>query len=132
MLLFATGLGEVDPAVTDGAAAPSSPLSMATDSSLDPVMVGGAQETVTFNGLTPGLAGLFQLNTGIVGSTPLGADLAEIATPDAITSEATLAVGTVSNSVIGMARLQPLKLKGGDSKARQGRPHRAPSSPKPF
>lgn len=129
VLMFATGLGEVDPAVTDGAAAPSSPLAMATDSSLDQVVVGGAQETVTFNGLTPGLAGLFQLNTGIVGSTPLGADLAEIATPDAITSEATLAVGAAASSAAGMARSQALQLKGGALKVRQGLTGRAIAMP---
>jgi hypothetical protein len=124
------GLGEVDPAVPDGAAAPSSsPLAEATDSSLDEVLVGGEQETVTFNGLTPGLAGLFQLNTGIVASTPSGADFADISTPDAITSEATLAVGPAGSSVTGMARSQALKLKGGAAKVRQGRTGRATAGP---
>jgi hypothetical protein len=102
---------------------------MATDSSLDQVLVGGAQETVTFNGLTPGLAGLFQLNTGIVGSTPLGADLAGIATPDAITSEATLAVGAAGGSVAGMVRSHALQLKGVAPKVRQGLTGRAISMP---
>jgi uncharacterized protein (TIGR03437 family) len=90
-VLYATGLGTVNANVGDGAAAPSNPPAAATDT--DYVYVGGQQENLAFDGLTPGLAGLFQLNTTIMAGTPTGTVFADISTPDAYTSEATLAVG---------------------------------------
>jgi len=99
VVLYATGLGTVVPTVADGAAAPSNPPATATDTAA--VYVGLQQENILFDGLTPGLAGLFQLNTSIASGTPSGTQFSDIATPDAYTSEATLAVGGTS---IAMAR----------------------------
>jgi uncharacterized protein (TIGR03437 family) len=89
--VYATGLGTVTPIVPDGAAAPSNPP--ATTDDLDYVFVGGQQENIQFNGLTPGFAALFQINESIVSGTPTGLDFADISTPDAYTSEATLGIG---------------------------------------
>jgi uncharacterized protein (TIGR03437 family) len=107
VVFYATGLGTVSPAVADGAAAPSNPPATATD--VDAVFV-GQQENILFNGLTPGLAGLFQLNTSIVSGTPTGTPFSDIETPDAYSSLTTLAVGGTSTA---MARSHALTWKAG-------------------
>lgn len=70
VVLYASGLGSVTPSVAAGAAAGSNPVS-ATDQTIF-VDFSGQQETVAFAGLTPGLAGLYQLNTTIVSGTATG------------------------------------------------------------
>jgi uncharacterized protein (TIGR03437 family) len=113
VVLYATGLGTVIPTVADGVAAPSSPPATATDT--DAVYVGEQQENILFDGLTPGLAGLFQLNTSIVSGTPSGTPFSDISTPDAYTSEATLAV---SGTSVANARAHALRAR------KAGRPGR--------
>ncbi len=60
VIIYCTGLGEVNPPVRTGAAAPLAPLS----NTVSPVTVtiGGQQATVLFAGLTPNFAGLYQVN----------------------------------------------------------------------
>jgi uncharacterized protein (TIGR03437 family) len=65
--VYLTGLGTVTPAVNDGAAASSNSLSN-TDDTID-IFVDGQQANVSFSGLVPGLAGLYQVNF-VVPSTP--------------------------------------------------------------
>lgn len=103
-ILYASGLGTVDVSLANGAPAPSNPPAVATDT--DYVFVGGQQENIQFDGLTPGLAGLYQLNTVITSGTPSGPVFADISTPDAYTSEATLAV---SGSASAAMRLKAKK-----------------------
>ncbi len=63
ILIYATGLGPVTPAIATGAAAPVGPLS---NTATEPVvMVGGMRATVGFSGLAPGFAGLYQVNAAI-------------------------------------------------------------------
>jgi len=65
--VFLTGLGAVTPAVHDGTAAPSKPLAIA--GAPVSVYVGGLPVSIIqFQGLSPGLASLYQLNIPI----PLG------------------------------------------------------------
>lgn len=60
IIAYLTGSGPVSPAVTDGAATPSTGLVQTT---LTPtVTIGGQPATVLFSGLTPGLIALFQLD----------------------------------------------------------------------
>jgi uncharacterized protein (TIGR03437 family) len=91
VLFYATGLGQVSPAVADGAAAPSNPLAYATDT--DAVFIGGQPENIIFDGLTPGLAALYQVNATVVQGTPGGTEFSDLSTPDGYTSETTIQVG---------------------------------------
>jgi uncharacterized protein (TIGR03437 family) len=68
LLLFMNGLGSVTPQVADGVAAPSRPVSV-SDEEEDGVFVfledgagNQAYPNVTFAGLAPGFAGLYQVN----------------------------------------------------------------------
>jgi uncharacterized protein (TIGR03437 family) len=60
VVIYCTGLGAVTPAVSTGAAAPSSPL--ATTVNPVTVQIGGKAAAVSFSGLTPASAGLYQVN----------------------------------------------------------------------
>ena len=88
--LFVTGLGSVTPAVADGAAAPSNPLSL-VDSDVG-ILVDGVTATVTFKGLTPGYAGLYQVNFVVPDGVSSGLVALSMFTPDAQTVEAKLYV----------------------------------------
>ena len=73
VVIYAIGLGQTSPAVTEGAIAPSNPL--ATVPSIVKVLFGGGgfagepiAVTPMFAGLTPGYAGLYQINVTV----PLG------------------------------------------------------------
>jgi len=68
VVFYMTGLGAVSPSVPDGSAAPSKPLS--TTTSVQTIYLNGVcpnspncdASNVTFQGLTPGFAGLYQVN----------------------------------------------------------------------
>ncbi len=72
VLVYATGLGTVTPAVSDGASAPLKPLST-TDQS-PTVTIGGQAAEVLFSGLAPGKVGLYQLNVRVPKNAPAGED----------------------------------------------------------
>ncbi|HLK65772.1 MAG TPA: BACON domain-containing carbohydrate-binding protein [Bryobacteraceae bacterium] len=61
VVIYCTGLGSVTPAVAEGAPPPSAPLSK-TDNHVT-VTIGGVSAPVAFSGLTPGIPGLYQINT---------------------------------------------------------------------
>ena len=97
VLIYLTGLGAVTPQVTAGTAAPASPLSQAP---VPNVFIGGVQATVVFSGLTPGAAGLYQLNVTIPAGVTTGASVPiEIDTFDSsknlqsVNTEATIPIG---------------------------------------
>ncbi len=58
--LYVSGLGKVDNTPATGAAAPSDPL--ARTLATPDVSIGGVPCPVTFSGLAPGLAGVYQVN----------------------------------------------------------------------
>jgi uncharacterized protein (TIGR03437 family) len=60
LVLFASGLGEVQPPVASGTAAPSSPSAGTVIAPT--VRVAGATAEVRFSGLAPGFVGLYQVN----------------------------------------------------------------------
>jgi uncharacterized protein (TIGR03437 family) len=71
VVIYCTGLGAVTPAVKEGTQAPTTaPLSM----TVNPVTVtiGGKTAPVAFAGLTPGYAGLYQVNAVVPAGIPTG------------------------------------------------------------
>jgi uncharacterized protein (TIGR03437 family) len=87
--LYVTGLGAVNPAVADGAAALVKPLSLVVADI--GVFVDGQNATVTFKGLAPGFAGLYQVNFVVPSGVSSGQLVGlSVSTPDALTNEAKL------------------------------------------
>ncbi len=70
LIIYATGLGPVNPAVATGAAASASPVSYTN--SVPTVLVGSVPAQVNFSGLVPGLVGVNQLNIVLAPGTPTG------------------------------------------------------------
>ncbi len=69
LVIYCVGLGPVTPLLSGGAAAPYSPLAAANAAVA--VTFGGQIATPVFAGLTPGLAGLYQINVTLpTGITP--------------------------------------------------------------
>ena len=73
VVIYCVGLGGVAPAVNSGDISPSGPLASATA----PVTVTFGNKTVTaaFAGLTPGLAGLYQVNVTVPSGVPQGSQI---------------------------------------------------------
>ena len=91
VLLYLTGLGAVTPTVGDGAAAPPKPLSTVLENiGVDIADLKGNDPlaTVSFSGLAPGFAGLYQLNFAIPAGLTTGPASLNVATQDAFSSEA--------------------------------------------
>jgi uncharacterized protein (TIGR03437 family) len=70
--IFGTGQGAVTPAVADGAAAGST---LSNSVTMPNVFLGGQQMQVLFSGLTPGAAGLWQIDIAIPADGPTGSAL---------------------------------------------------------
>jgi uncharacterized protein (TIGR03437 family) len=70
--IFGTGQGAVTPSVADGAAAGST---LSNSVTMPNVFLGGQQMRVLFSGLTPGAAGLWQIDIAIPGDGPTGSAL---------------------------------------------------------
>ena len=91
--LFLSGLGPVSPAVQAGAAGPSSPLSYLVSGNLLGVFIDGIQATVNYQGLAPGLAGLYQLNVTVPSNVTAGTSVdLDIETIDASNVQATIPI----------------------------------------
>ena len=91
ILVYLTGLGTVSPAVQDGAAGPSSPLSNTT-SAVRVFFANNAEGAVSFSGLAPGFAGLYQINVKLPATAQPGVQLLTIDTPDALNQEALISI----------------------------------------
>lgn len=73
VLIYLTGLGAVTPAVADGTAAGSDPLSFTVNAPL--VYVGDEQAQVIYSGMAPGFPGLYQINVTLPPYFPSTGDL---------------------------------------------------------
>ena len=70
LTIYLTGLGPVDPPVSDGAAGLVDPLSITL---VNPtVKIGGVESSVLFSGLVPGYVGWYVLNVSVSSNTPQG------------------------------------------------------------
>jgi len=99
IILYGTGFGSVNPVVADGAAAPSGPLSTINDTNTT-LFLGQTATTLPFAGLTPGDAGLYQLNATVGAGTASGAQSAIVDTTYSESVEASIAVAGTT----GLAR----------------------------
>ena len=70
IVVYASGLGAVNPAVTAGAVPPDSPLSTVAGSV--GAFIGGEAAPVWFAGLAPGVPGLYQLNIQVPATVQSG------------------------------------------------------------
>jgi uncharacterized protein (TIGR03437 family) len=68
VVIYATGIGNTNPLVADGQAAPASPLANATGATT--ATIGGVPAEVQFSGLAPGFVGLWQLNIVLPANLP--------------------------------------------------------------
>ena len=73
LVVYATGVGNLNHLPVTGAASPASPLSAAVD--VPTVTVGSAAASVAFTGLTPGMVGLVQINIQLPSTLPAGSSL---------------------------------------------------------
>ncbi len=71
--IYATGQGAVNPTVEDGVAAPAQPLSRSLNT--PNVFLGGRQLEIIYNGLAPGLAGVWQLDVALPADASTGLNL---------------------------------------------------------
>ena len=86
VLIYATGLGAVLPAVADGAAAPLNPLANAVGSVS--VQINGEDTgTPSYAGLAPGFAGLYQINVQIPADITTAGDFPVVVTAAGIQSK---------------------------------------------
>jgi uncharacterized protein (TIGR03437 family) len=128
IVLALTGMGTVTPTITDGAVGPSSPLSYAdvytnatgcttTTPNCNLLVlfndyVNGSiqqQATVTYAGLYPGLAGLYQMNVTVPATVGPGEVYIEVITDAADVEQVTVCVTSCSsgNSAASKAQLRP-------------------------
>jgi uncharacterized protein (TIGR03437 family) len=95
--IFVTGLGDVNPAIADGAPGPAvEPLSRTTNAFN--VYVGPQQTATTFVGLAPQLIGLYQINLTVPSGVTAGNAILTIAGPDSFNSEALIPIGSGSTA----------------------------------
>jgi uncharacterized protein (TIGR03437 family) len=86
VVVYCTGLGATNPAVRSGEAAPTSPLAKVVTPVT--VTIGGQPATVQFAGLTPGYAGLYQVNVQIPSGVTPGSAVPLVISQDSIPSNA--------------------------------------------
>jgi uncharacterized protein (TIGR03437 family) len=92
LLLYLTGLGGVTPAVKDGAASPASPTANVSNKALS-VRINGLEAKISYAGLVPYLAGLYQVNFIVPDKAPRGTSYLEIATNGTISDQAEITIG---------------------------------------
>ena len=95
--VFVTGLGSVLGNISDGAPGPTQPL--ADTSNQITATVDSVAATVTFAGLAPGLAGLYQVNVTIPSGVSSGDVYLELLGPDSDALEAGITIAASGSAV---------------------------------
>ena len=90
--MYLSGLGPVNSTVAAGAAGPTNPLANLKNL-LGGVFIDGTQAQISYQGLAPQLAGLYQVNVKIPAGLSTGNLLIEIDTFDAVNVQATIPIG---------------------------------------
>lgn len=107
IVVYGTGLGDVTPAVADGA---PGPVPVANTSNTITAFIGGVQATVGFAGLSPGLVGLYQVNITVPTGVTAGDNYLDVSGPDSYTSEAKISIGgTITASTDLAKRTRPVR-----------------------
>jgi uncharacterized protein (TIGR03437 family) len=105
--VYLTGLGTTNPVIPDGSAGPASSQ---TNNTIQ-VYIGGLQATVSYSGLAPGLAGLYQVNFAVPTGVTAGDNTLEIVGPDSDAAEALIPVGTALAASAASPAPQPAALR---------------------
>lgn len=92
ILFYLAGLGDVNPAVSDGMPAPLNPPSSAVVAPV--VLVDGAPAPVGFAGLWPGSIGVYGITITIPTGISPGNLFLDVSLPDSYTTEAQIPIGT--------------------------------------
>jgi uncharacterized protein (TIGR03437 family) len=93
--VYLTGLGTVTPAVVDGTPGSATPPYNTTTNQIA-ADVDGTTASVSFQGLAPGFAGVYQLNVKIPSGLSAGDHFLDVSGPDSYDSEALISIGTGS------------------------------------
>jgi uncharacterized protein (TIGR03437 family) len=89
--IYLTGLGAVSPAVADGTAGLTSPLSKTVEAV--EVTIGNLSAAVSYAGLAPGFPGLYQINATVPASLSESGNIGlAVATPEAFAQQITIAI----------------------------------------
>jgi uncharacterized protein (TIGR03437 family) len=94
--VYASGLGATLPSVTEGTQSPSSPLANTVQTIS--ATVDSTEATVTYAGLAPYLAGVYQVNVTIPTTATSGDNVVEIIGPDSDNYQALIPVGSSSTT----------------------------------
>jgi uncharacterized protein (TIGR03437 family) len=105
--VYLTGLGTTNPVIPDGSAGPASSQ---TNNTIQ-VYIGGLQATVSYSGLAPDLAGLYQINFTVPAGVTAGDNTLEIVGPDSDAAEALIPVGTALAASSSSPAPQPAALR---------------------
>jgi len=115
--VYVNGLGAVTPTVTDGApGSGTSPYNTTTNTITTDI--DGTAASVSFSGLAPGFAGVYQLNIAIPTGIGAGDHYLDIQGPDGFTSEAGITIG----SGTAAAAAQPEATVQGRNRPRRAAP----------
>jgi uncharacterized protein (TIGR03437 family) len=87
--IFCTGLGAVNPPAATGVAPPTPPSHTVLPVQ---VYIAGTLANVTYAGVAPGFAGLYQINARVPASTPAGTQILQIAAGGASSNTVTVAI----------------------------------------
>ncbi|HWC95417.1 MAG TPA: IPT/TIG domain-containing protein [Candidatus Sulfopaludibacter sp.] len=114
--VFVTGLGAVSPTISDGAAGPGSTLSFTSNTITSDI--NGTAATVTFSGLAPGLAGLYQVNVTIPTGLTGGDNYLNLAGPDAYTSQVLIPIAGAATNALAHPTPKVVKAPRGTQRRR--------------